>query len=43
MTRWARWAKAAQFLALLAKIVLRCAAGGTNGQAATDLDRAGVA
>jgi len=35
--RWARRAKTAQFLALRAKIVLRCAEGGTNKQAAADL------
>jgi transposase len=34
---WARRAKTAQFLALRAKIVLRCAEGGTNRQAAADL------
>jgi transposase len=34
---WARRAKTAQFLALRAKIVLRCAEGGTNKQAAADL------
>jgi transposase len=34
---WARRAKTAQFLALRAKIVLRCADGGTNKQAAADL------
>jgi transposase len=34
---WARRAKTAQFLALRAKIVLRCADGGTNRQAAADL------
>ncbi|WP_327326762.1 hypothetical protein OG735_32855 [Streptomyces sp. NBC_01210] len=43
LTRWARRAKAAQFLALRAKIVLRCAEGGTNRRAATDLDRASIA
>ncbi|MFK0259657.1 IS630 family transposase [Streptomyces sp. NPDC090445] len=37
LTRWARQAKTAQFLALRAKIVLRCAEGGTNQQAAADL------
>jgi transposase len=37
LTRWARRAKTAQFLALRAKIVLRCAEGGTNKQAAADL------
>jgi transposase len=34
---WARRAKTAQYLALRAKIVLRCAEGGTNKQAAADL------
>ena len=37
LIRWARRAKTAQFLALRAKIVLRCAEGGTNKQAAGDL------
>jgi transposase len=37
LTRWARRAKTAQFLALRAKIVQRCAEGGTNKQAAADL------
>jgi transposase len=37
LTQWARRAKTAQFLALRAKIVLRCAEGGTNQQAAVDL------
>jgi transposase len=37
LMRWARRAKTAQFLALRAKIVLRCAEGGTNKQAAADL------
>src|SRR5690349_15597533 len=37
LARWARRAKTAQFLALRAKIVLRCADGGTNRQAAADL------
>src|SRR5499427_9349941 len=37
LTRWARRAKTAQYLALRAKIVLRCADGGTNRQAAADL------
>ena len=37
LVRWARRAKTAQFLALRAKIVLRCAEGGTNKQAAADL------
>ncbi|WP_254397267.1 IS630 family transposase [Streptomyces sp. AC558_RSS880] len=36
-TRWARRAKTAQFLALRAKIVLRCAQGGTNKQVAAEL------
>ena len=34
---WARRAKTAQYLALRAKIVLRCAEGGTNKQTAADL------
>src|SRR5580692_3945064 len=34
---WARRAKTAQFLAMRAKIVLACAEGGTNKQAAADL------
>jgi len=34
---WARRGKTAQYLALRAKIVLRCAEGGTNKQAAADL------
>jgi transposase len=34
---WARRAKTAQFLALRAKIVVRCAEGGTNKEAAADL------
>src|SRR5438477_1520015 len=34
---WARRAKTAQYLALRAKIVLRCADGGTNREAAADL------
>ncbi|HWM99799.1 MAG TPA: IS630 family transposase [Streptosporangiaceae bacterium] len=34
---WARRAKTAQYLALRAKIVLRCAEGGTNREAAADL------
>jgi transposase len=38
LIRWARRAKTAQYLALRAKIVLRCAEGGTNKQAAADLD-----
>lgn len=37
LTQWARQAKTAQFLALRAKTVLRCAEGGTNQQAAADL------
>ncbi|MGW5259311.1 IS630 family transposase [Streptomyces sp. NPDC004012] len=37
LVRWARRAKTAQFLALRAKIVLRCAEGGTNRQVAVDL------
>lgn len=37
LVRWARRAKTAQFLALRAKIVLRCAEGGTNKQAPDDL------
>ena len=37
LQQWARQAKTAQFLALRAKIVLRCAEGGTNQQAAADL------
>jgi transposase len=37
LIRWARRAKTAQYLALRAKIVLRCAEGGTNRQAAADL------
>ena len=37
LLRWARRAKTAQYLALRAKIVLRCAEGGTNKQAAADL------
>ena len=37
LTRWARRAKTAQFLALRAKIVLACAEGGTNKQVAADL------
>ncbi|MFC5670576.1 IS630 family transposase [Streptomyces incanus] len=37
LVRWARRAKTAQYLALRAKIVLRCAEGGTNRQAAADL------
>jgi len=37
LARWARRARTAQYLALRAKIVLRCAEGGTNKQAAADL------
>jgi transposase len=37
LTRWAQRAKTAQFLALRAKIVLRCADGATNMQAAEEL------
>ncbi|MCX4849383.1 helix-turn-helix domain-containing protein [Streptomyces sp. NBC_00893] len=37
LQQWARRAKTAQFLALRAKIVLRCVEGGTNQQAAADL------
>src|SRR5437762_1167538 len=37
LARWARRAKTAQCLALRAKIVLACAEGGTNKQAAADL------
>ncbi len=37
LVAWARRAKTAQFLALRAKIVLACAEGGTNKQAAADL------
>jgi transposase len=37
LIRWARRAKTAQYLALRAKIVLRCAQGGTNKEAAADL------
>jgi hypothetical protein len=37
LTRWARRAKTAQHLAMRAKMVLRCAEGGTNKQAAADL------
>jgi transposase len=37
LARWARRAKTAQYLALRAKIVLRCAEGGTNKEAAADL------
>ncbi|WP_079198167.1 IS630 family transposase [Streptomyces sp. CB03911] len=37
LERWARRAKTAQYLALRARIVLRCAEGGTNRHAAMDL------
>lgn len=37
LVRWVRRAKTAQYLALRARIVLRCAEGGTNKQAAVDL------
>ncbi|MET7458506.1 IS630 family transposase [Streptomyces sp. NPDC005574] len=37
LVRWARRAKTAQFLALRARIVLRCAEGGTNKQVAAEL------
>ncbi|MEV4899699.1 IS630 family transposase, partial [Nonomuraea sp. NPDC055795] len=37
LTRWARRARTSQILALRARIVLRCAEGGTNKQAAKDL------
>jgi transposase len=37
LIRWARRAKTAQYLALRAKIVLACADGGTNKQAAAEL------
>ncbi|GAA4994776.1 hypothetical protein GCM10023205_79620 [Yinghuangia aomiensis] len=37
LERWARRAKTAQFLALRAGIVLRCAEGGTNKHAALDM------
>jgi FixJ family two-component response regulator len=37
LIRSARRAKTAQYLALRAKIVLRCAEGGTNKEAAADL------
>jgi transposase len=37
LTRWARRATTAQFLALRAKIVLACAQGGTNKQVAAEL------
>ena len=38
LQRWVRRAKTAQYLALRAKIVLRAAEGGTDGQVAADLD-----
>jgi transposase len=37
LIRWARRGKTAQYLAVRAKIVLRCAEGGTNKQAADDV------
>jgi transposase/transcriptional regulator with XRE-family HTH domain len=37
LIRWARRAKTAQYLAMRARIVLACAEGGTNKQAAADL------
>ena len=37
LIRWARRAKTARYLALRARIVLACAEGGTNKQAAADL------
>ena len=37
LIRWSRRTKTARYLALRAKIVLRCAQGGTNKQAAADL------
>ncbi|MET8748114.1 helix-turn-helix domain-containing protein, partial [Streptomyces sp. NPDC004728] len=37
LVRWARRANTAQYLALRAEIVLRCAEGGTNRRAAMDL------
>ena len=37
LIRWARRAKSAQYLALRARIVLRCAEGGTNREVAADL------
>ncbi|MFJ6564554.1 IS630 family transposase [Streptomyces sp. NPDC091412] len=37
LMRWARRAKTAQFLALRARIVLRCVEGGTNKQVAAEL------
>src|ERR1035438_7717823 len=41
LLRWARRAKTAQYLALRAKIVLRCAQGGANRQAAAELGGGG--
>jgi transposase len=38
LIQWARRGKTAQYLALRARIVLRCAEGGTNRQAAFDLE-----
>ncbi|MFD5475237.1 IS630 family transposase [Streptomyces sp. NPDC127105] len=37
LTRWSRRAKTAQYLALRARIVLRCAEGGSNKQIAAEL------
>ncbi len=37
LTRWAPRVKTAQFLALRARIILRCAEGGTNKQVAAEL------
>jgi transposase len=37
LSRWARRAKTAQYLAMRARIVLACAEGGTNKQVAADL------
>ncbi|WSQ09902.1 helix-turn-helix domain-containing protein [Streptomyces sp. NBC_01231] len=37
LTRWMRRAKTAQFLALRARIMLRCAEGGTNKEIAAEL------
>jgi transposase len=37
LTRWARRADSAQWLAQRSRIVLRCAQGGTNKQVAADL------
>lgn len=37
LQRWARRAKTAQYLASRAKIVLRAAQGGTDGQAAAEV------